>query len=94
MQSSLAESRTSRRTVALAAIVAVVGTVVAGISVAYIAGMFGLSSAVATQIVSAISVGGAVLAIALTLVSGGIAGAVVATARWAITKWGEKAAIA
>lgn len=94
MQSSLAESRTSRSTVALAAIVAVVGTVVAGISVAYIAGMFGLSSAVATQIVSAISVGGAVLAIALALVSGGIAGAVVATARWAITKWGEKAAIA
>jgi hypothetical protein len=94
MQSSLAESRTSRGTVAVAVAVAAAGIVLAGLSAAYIAGMFGLSSAVASQIVNAISVGGAVLAIALALVSGGIAGAVVATARWAITKWGEKAAIA
>ncbi|MCJ1685529.1 hypothetical protein [Rathayibacter sp. VKM Ac-2927] len=94
MQNSLAESRTSRGTVAVAAIVAAAGIILAGLSAAYIAGMFGLSTTIASQIVTAVSVGGAVLAIALALVSGGIAGAVVATARWAITKWGEKAAIA
>lgn len=94
MQNSLAESRTTRGTVTVTAVVAAAGIVLAGLSAAYIAGMFGLSTAVASQIVSAISVGGAVLAVAMALVSGGIAGAVVATARWAIAKWGQKAAVA
>ncbi len=77
-----------------AVVVGVVGLLGASISVMYIAGMFGLSSSVASQIVNAVSVGGWVLSVAMALVSGGIAGAVVATARWAITKWGKKVAIA
>lgn len=94
MQNSLAESRTSRGTIVLAAVVAASGLLFAGLSAAYIAGMFGLSTAIASQIVNAITVGGAVLAIAMAVVSGGIAGAVIATARWAITAWGKKAAVA
>src|SRR6218665_591239 len=72
----------------------VAGLFMASISVLYIAGMFGLSSAVASQIVNAVTVGGWVLAVAMALVSGGIAGTAVATARWAITPWGKKVAIA
>lgn len=94
MQNPITESRTSRGTTTAAAVVAALGLVFAGLSAAYIAGMFGLSTAVASQIVNAITVGGAVLAIAMAVVSGGIAGAVVATARWAITAWGKKAAVA
>ena len=94
MQNTLTESQSSKKTMLSAVLVGVVGLLLVGSSAAYIAGMFGLSTAVATQIVNAISVGGAALAIAMALVSGGIAGAAVATARWAITKWGEKVAVA
>ncbi|MFI1964297.1 uberolysin/carnocyclin family circular bacteriocin [Streptomyces pathocidini] len=59
----------------------------------YIAGMFGLSSSVATQLVNAVGVGGLVLAAAMTLLSGGTAGTVVATAKRAISKWGKSVAI-
>ncbi|PID95977.1 MAG: hypothetical protein CSA84_07480 [Actinomycetales bacterium] len=60
----------------------------------YIAGMFGLSSAFAAQIVNAVSVGGWVLAAVMAAISGGIASVVVATARWAIARWGKAAAVA
>ena len=59
-----------------------------------IAGMFGLSTAFAAQIVNAVSVGGLALSIVMGLLSGGIATAVIGTARWAITKWGKQAAVA
>ncbi|UUN27776.1 uberolysin/carnocyclin family circular bacteriocin [Streptomyces sp. FIT100] len=80
-------------TTAAAGLISVIGLTFAGISVMYIAGMFGLSSSVATQIVNAVEVGGWVLAAAMALVSGGIAGTVVATAKWAISQWGKKVAI-
>ena len=56
--------------------------------------MFGLSTAFAAQIVNAVSVGGLALSIVMGLLSGGIATAVIGTARWAITKWGKQAAVA
>ncbi|MFE2527578.1 uberolysin/carnocyclin family circular bacteriocin [Streptomyces sp. NPDC059382] len=90
--SSFATKRTAG-TAAAAALISVIGLTFAGISVMYIAGMFGLSGSVATQIVNAVEVGGWVLAAAMALVSGGIAGTVVATAKWAITKWGKAVAI-
>lgn len=87
-------TRKTAGTTAAAAVISVVGLAFAGISVMYIAGMFGLSASVATQIVKAIEVGGWVLAAAMALVSGGIASAVVATAKWAIAKWGKTVAAA
>lgn len=77
----------------VAVVISSVGLAFAGVSVMYIAGMFGLSSAVASQIVNAVEVGGWVLAAAMALVSGGIGGTVVATAKWAISQWGKKVAI-
>jgi hypothetical protein len=79
---------------ALALAVGALGLVGASFSVMYIAGMFGLSTAFASQIVAAVSVGGWVLAVVMAAMSGGIAGVVVATARWAITRWGKTAAVA
>ncbi|MER6769414.1 uberolysin/carnocyclin family circular bacteriocin [Streptomyces bacillaris] len=86
-------TRKTAGTAAAAGLISVVGLAFASVSVMYIAGMFGLSSSVATQIVNAVEVGGVALAIAMALLSGGIAGTVVATARWAIGKWGKKVAI-
>ncbi|WP_341934640.1 hypothetical protein MRBLWO14_000211 [Microbacterium sp. LWO14-1.2] len=94
MNHSPIATRASRRTIAVAVILGTAGLVAAGVSTAYIAGMFGLSTAVASQIVNGIMVGGAVLGIALAVASGGLAAVVVATARWAISAWGKKAAIA
>ncbi|MDQ0210557.1 uberolysin/carnocyclin family circular bacteriocin [Arthrobacter bambusae] len=70
------------------------GLALASVSVMYIAGMFGLSSTFASQIVTAVEVGGIALAIVMGVLSGGIAAAVIATARWAILQWGKRAAIA
>ncbi len=71
-----------------------VGLLLGAISTMYIAGMFGLSISFANQIITAVSVGGWVLAVVMAAISGGIAGAVIATARWAITRWGKAAAAA
>jgi len=71
-----------------AAALGVVGLVAGGVAALYVAALFGLSAAVASQIISAVQVGGWVLAVVLAALSGGIAGAVVATARWAIARWG------
>ncbi len=72
----------------LASTLGLAGMLAGTVTALYVAGAFGLSAGVASQIVNAVQVGGWVLAVALALVSGGIAGAVVATARWAITRWG------
>jgi hypothetical protein len=88
-------NKPSQRSIHLLAIsVGALGLVTASFSVMYIAGMFGLSTAFASQIVAAVSVGGWVLAVVMGLISGGIAGVVVATARWAIGQWGKAVAIA
>lgn len=84
----------SRSSIALAGGIGVVGLVLSSISVMYIAGMFGLSTALASQIVTAVEVGGIALAIVMGLLSGGVAAAVIGTARWAISALGKKAAIA
>lgn len=94
MKSRFANTKTKRVTSVAAVALAVVGLSMAVSSVAYIAGMFGLSSTLAGQIVSAVEVGGVALAIVMGLLSGGIAAAVIGTARWAIGALGKKAAIA
>lgn len=88
-------TRTPSRSLQVTAVaVGAVGLVMSGISVMYIAGLFGISTAFASQVVSAVSVGGWVLAIVMAAMTGGTAGVMVATTRWAIAKWGEKVAIA
>jgi len=87
-------NNTHRKVQFLALAGGAIGLVGATFSVMYIAGMFGLSTAFASQIVSAIAVGGWVLAVVMAALSGGIAGVVVATARWAIAQWGKAVAIA
>ncbi|MCI0143865.1 uberolysin/carnocyclin family circular bacteriocin [Arthrobacter bambusae] len=89
-----ATSRPSIKSVTFATAVSVAGLALASVSVMYIAGMFGLSSTFASQIVTAVEVGGIALAIVMGVLSGGIAAAVIATARWAILQWGKRAAIA
>jgi len=86
--------RPSKKAIVLAGAVSVAGLVLASVSVMYIAGMFGLSSALASQIVNAVEVGGIALAIVMGVLSGGVAAAVIATARWAIFQFGKRAAIA
>ncbi len=78
----------------IAAVVGTLGLFAAGVSAMYIAGLFGLSSALASQIVNAITVGGWVLAVLMGALSGGFFAAVFATARWAIARWGKNVAIA
>ena len=85
---------TQTMTKVVAAVLGGAGLVVASLSVMYIAGMFGISASLAGQIVAAVSVGGWVLAVVMAALSGGIAGVVVATARWAILRWGKAVAIA
>lgn len=89
-----ASIRPSWKAVTLASAVSLAGLTLASVSVMYIAGMFGLSSSFAAQIVNAVEVGGWALAIVMGVLSGGIAAAVIATARWAILRLGKRAAIA
>ena len=88
------ERSTHKPTQIAAVAVAGLGLMLASISTLYIAGLFGLSSALASQIVNAITVGGWVLAVLMAALSGGFFAAVFATARWAIARWGKNMAIA
>ncbi len=85
---------TQRKVKFFALVTGAIGLIGATFSVMYVAGMFGLSAAFASQIVSAIAVGGWVLAVVMAVISGGIAGVIVATARWAIAQWGKAIAVA
>lgn len=74
--------------------VGIAGLFVASLSALYIAGLFGISASLAGQIVNAVSVGGWVLAIVMGGLSGGFASVAIATAKWAIGKWGKTIAAA
>jgi len=65
------------------------GLFAASFSALYIAGLFGISASLAGQIVTAVSVGGWVLAVVMAGLSGGIASVAIATAKWAISRWGK-----
>ncbi|MGM1028758.1 MAG: uberolysin/carnocyclin family circular bacteriocin [Actinomycetota bacterium] len=77
------ESRRARAAVwAASAGVSVVGVAIAGLSLAWLVGSFGLSAAAASQIVTAVEIGGAALAVVSIILGGGIAGAVISTVVW------------
>lgn len=74
--------------------VSIVGVMIAGASLAWLVGSFGLSTAAASQVVAAIEIGGAALAIVGALFSGGLVGAIVSTVVWYLKRKLRAAAIA
>lgn len=77
------ESRRARSAVWTASAgISVVGVAIAGLSLAWLVGSFGLSAAAASQIVTAVEIGGAALAVVSIILGGGIAGAVISTVVW------------
>lgn len=89
------ESRRARVAVWTAsAAVSVVGVAIAGLSLAWLVGSFGLSAAAASQIVTAVEIGGVALAVVSIVLGGGIAGAVISTIVWYLKRKLRKLAIA
>ncbi|MGC5077275.1 uberolysin/carnocyclin family circular bacteriocin [Agrococcus sp. DT81.2] len=89
------ESRRARVAVWTASVgVSVVGMAIAGLSLAWLVGSFGLSAAAASQIVTAVEMGGAALAVVSAVLGGGIAGAVISTIVWYLKRKLRKLAIA
>jgi len=58
------------------AAVSVVGIAIAGFSLAWVAGSLGISGAAASQIVRAIEIGGAALAVVIAIFGGGVISAI------------------
>lgn len=89
------ESRRARVAVwAASAGVSIVGVAIAGLSLAWLVGSFGLSAAAASQIVTAVEIGGAALAVVSIVLGGGVAGAVISTIVWYLKRKLRKLAIA
>lgn len=89
------ESRRMRAAVWTASAgVSVVGVAIAGLSLAWLVGSFGLSAAAATQIVTAVEIGGAALAVVSIILGGGLAGAVISTVVWYLKRKLRRVAMA
>jgi len=86
--------RALRAAVAVAASVAVLGLVLGGFAVAWVAGSLGISTAAASQIVTAVQVGGLALTMVGAAFGFGVGSAFVATVRWYVLRKGTKMAIA
>ncbi|MFC7432304.1 MULTISPECIES: uberolysin/carnocyclin family circular bacteriocin [unclassified Agrococcus] len=67
---------------------------VAGVSLAWLVGSFGVSTAAASQIVAAIELGGAAVAIITAIIGGGVVGIVVSTVVWYLKRKLRNLAIA
>lgn len=76
------------------AAVSAVGLAIAGLSLAWLVGSFGISTAAASQIVWAIEVGGAAIAVISAILSAGVVGVVVSTVMWYLKRKLRKLAIA
>lgn len=84
-----------KSTVAVTAtMVSIVGLVVGGLGLAWVAGSLGISSAAATQIVNAVQVGGVALTLVAAAFGFGVGSALVATIRWYILRRGKAVAVA
>lgn len=84
-----------KSTVAVTAtMVSIVGLVVGGLGLAWVAGSLGISSAAATQIVNAVQVGGLALTLVAAAFGFGVGSALVATIRWYILRRGKAVAVA
>lgn len=74
--------------------VSAVALAVAGLSLAWLVGSFGISTAAATQIVTAIEIGGAAVAIISAILGAGVVGVIVSTVMWYLKRKLRKLAIA
>jgi hypothetical protein len=70
------------------------GLLGASLAVSWIAGSLGISAAAASQIMTAIEVGGWALVVIGTVFGAGITGGLIATARWFALRWGRAQAVA
>lgn len=80
--------------VSAAASVVVLGLVLGGVGIAWVAGSLGISAASASQIVAAVEAGGWALTLVAAMFGFGIGGAVVGTIRWYLSKKARSLAIA
>lgn len=87
-------TRSVNAAAATAAALGLAGLLGASLAVAWIAGSLGISGAAATQIMTAIEVGGWALVVIGTVFGAGVTGAVIATARWFALRWGRAQAVA
>jgi circularin A/uberolysin family circular bacteriocin len=76
-------------TIAVTGTLSLAGLLSATLGVMIVAGMFGISTALASQIINAVSVGGWLLAVIFAALSGGIAGLSIALIRGLITRYGK-----
>lgn len=80
--------------VSAAASIAVLGLVLGGVGIAWVAGSLGISVASASQIVAAVEAGGWALTLVAAMFGFGIGGAIVGTIRWYLSKKARNLAIA
>jgi circularin A/uberolysin family circular bacteriocin len=80
--------------VIVAGLVGAIGLATAGIGLMWVAGALGISTAAASQIVSAILAGGWALAVVMAIFGAGIIGAIIATVRGLAGRLGQAYAIA
>ncbi|MGO3886453.1 MAG: hypothetical protein ACTJHU_09155, partial [Mycetocola sp.] len=78
-------------TVALS--LALAGLIVAGTTAAWVAGSLGISTAAASQIVTAIDIGGAALTAVGIVFGAGIVGAIIGTVRYMLVKKARKVVV-
>ena len=83
------EIKESRRTTALVAGLAMIGLFTATLGAAIVAGMFGISTALASQIINAVILGGWLLGVIFAALTGGIAGLSIALIRGLIARYGR-----
>lgn len=78
----------------VAVVLGTLGFLGAGVSLAWVAGSLGISTAAASQIVSAIMAGGWALTVVMAIFGGGVISAIMATVRWYVTRKGKAIAVA
>lgn len=67
---------------------------VAGVTLAWLVGSFGITTAAASQVVTAIEIGGAALAVVTAIIGGGVVGIVISTVVWYLKRKMRSLAIA
>lgn len=87
-------SRRNVGTYGLVAVVATLGLTAATFAGLWLAGSLGISTAAASQIVSAIAAGGWALRAVIIIFGAGLIGAIAATVVWIVASRGRNAAIA
>jgi asparagine N-glycosylation enzyme membrane subunit Stt3 len=78
----------------VAVAIGVIGIAVSGVAFSWVAGSLAISAAAASQIVTAVEVGGAALVVVGVIFGAGIVGAVIATIRYMIVSTARNLVVA